>query len=83
MSGCLSAVSPVFLPLNFSSSKFFSPSSSPLHAERIFDGKYGSSLEQNLEDESDEIEERQDRVELAMQQWSQAEVKQCCQVENI
>jgi len=41
--------------------------------ERIFDGKYGSSLEQNLEDESDEIEERQDRVELAMQQWSQAE----------
>jgi len=41
--------------------------------ERIFDGKYGSDLEQQLEEESDEIENKLERVELIMQQWTQAE----------
>jgi len=41
--------------------------------ERVFDGEYGSKLEQSLEEESDELEHKLERLELVLQQWSQAE----------
>ena len=48
--------------------------------ERVFDGEYGSKLEQSLEEESDELEHKLERLELVLQQWSQAEVCTSCLV---
>ena len=42
--------------------------------EQVFDGDYGSKLEQSLEEESDQLEHKLERLELVLQQWSQAEV---------
>lgn len=42
--------------------------------DKIFSGDYGSDLEQSLEDEEDEVENKLEYMSQTMQRWEQAEV---------